>query len=264
MTILHCYTSTRNDLYMTRHYVRHWSRYAAKIFIYDDDSTDGTAEFLDSCAPLVERKSPGFHGIDEILLQELRSSEYRKHSRGVADWVTIGDSDEFHYHTRLLDALNEKKQEGYCAVVSHGWQMCAAQPPEPGVQLTDVIKEGISDYAYNRVIFDPALDVQWGIGHHGFAIEGGPLLRFTHRAPILQPGSGSNNFHIECFDQNFKMLHYKYLGADYVRERHTRTWDRLSTRNKLQGWGHHNSPDWQGKYSPKWSEDTFNQRVKVI
>ena len=267
MTVLHCYTSTYNDLYMIRHYVRHWSRYASKIFVYDDDSTDGTREFLESCASLVEVKSPGFHGIDEILLQELRSNEYKKYSRGIADWVAITDADEFHYHVNMLEALEDKKCKGYCAIVSQGYQMFAATPPAADARLTDEVREGIIDSNYNRVIFNPELSVVIGIGHHGFMIEDGPILRFTRHNPMLTPKGTEEQmrqYPIESADQRFKMLHYKYLGYDYVKERHARYWPRLSQRNRLHEWGHHSAPDWTGGYSAEWYLAKLNQRRKVI
>lgn len=270
--ILHTYVSTRNDLYMMRYYVRHWARYASKIFVYDDDSDDGTREFLDSCAPLVEVKSPGFHGIDELDLQNLRSHEYRKWSRGVADWVVIGDSDEFHYHPRMVEALEEKKRNGFVGVVSHGWQMMAPAPPTSDEQMTDVIKEGLPDIGYSRVIFNPELDIIQGIGHHAWTVEkDGVAVRhinfhWTQKkfVPTVVPDEILKQYPLEENDPAFKMLHYKYIGRDYILARHARIWDRLSDRNKKRGWGHHNSPNWRRDYSADWYERKLAERQKVI
>ena len=269
MTVLHCYTSTYNDLYMIRHYVRHWSRYASKIFVYDDDSTDGTAEFLDSCAPLVERKSPGFHGIDEILLQEMRNREYKLHSRGVADWVVIGDSDEFHYHPDFLNALTRLQMAGYRAIVSHGWDMFADDRPADDAQLTDVVKNGLPDVAYNRVIFDPMLDASIWIGHHGFSISDGQSLDFTHRRESQKAKAAREHpvkryYKIEENDTDFKMLHMKFLGIEHLKERHDRIWSRSSERNKQHKWGHHLAPDWTGRYGVDWYEQKKAECRKVI
>lgn len=269
MTVLHCYTSTYNDPYMVRHYVRHWSRYAAKIFVYDDDSTDGTAEFLDSCAPLVVRKSPGFHGIDEILLQEMRNREYRLNSRGVADWVVIGDSDELHYHPDMLNALERKRAEGYRVVVSHGWNMFADTRPPDDVLLTDVVKEGCPDISYSRVIFDPALEASIWIGHHGFTIEDGQSLDFTHRRESQRAKAAAahqvkKRYKIEESDPDFKMLHMKYLGLDYITERHAKTWLRSSERNKNHLWGHHLEPGWTGRNSIEWYRQQRVEAQRVI
>lgn len=264
--ILHTYISTRNDLWMVRHYVRYWSQFASKIFVYDDDSTDGTREFLLSCAPLVEVKDPGFHGIDELDLQNLRSHEYRKWSRGVADWVVIGDSDEFHYHPNMVQALEEKKRQGFVGVVSHGWQMMAERPPEGDVLLTDAIKEGLPDTGYSRVIFSPELDIIQGIGHHSWHIVGGQSLNFhPTRKKLDKPVELPKKIYpVETADIAFKMLHFKYIGSDYIRDRHARIWDRLSDHNKKVGWGHHNSPDYHKQYSVEWYERKLPERQKVI
>ncbi len=258
--ILHAYTSTWNDLYMIQFYVRHWSQYAVKIFVYDDDSTDGTREFLESMAPLVEVKSPGFHGVDELMLQEMRNREYKVNSRGVADWCVIGDSDEFHYHPDMLNRLGELKEKGYCAVVSHGWQMLSDHRPTGEGQMMQYVRGGILDGMYDRVIFRPEVDISIGIGHHGFTITGGGVgvnYREFQRAGQMIPTSSPQEqkaYPVLQDDPQFKMLHYRMLGRGHVKERHDRVWSRCSDRNKQRGWGIHLSPKWHNYYSVEWFE----------
>ena len=267
MTVLHTYTSTWNDLYMVRYYVRHWAQYASKIFVYDDDSTDGTREFLASCAPLVEIKSPGFHGLDELLLQEMRNREYRINSRGIADWVVIGDSDELHHHPRMLEALAEKKARGYRAVISHGWHMLADKAPEGDEQMTAMVKEGVADYIYSRVIFDPALELSIAIGHHGFTIADGPEVAFTRksgRMAVNDPEGTAARYPIDFEDREFKMLHYRYLGEDYIKDKNARNFGRLSDRNKEHRWGWHYFPGNTGTHSLHWAMGKMKEKVRCI
>jgi hypothetical protein len=263
VTILHTYTSTYNDLYMITFYVRHWMQYAQKIFVYDDDSTDGTREYLESMAPLVEIKSPGFHGIDEILLQEMRNREYKINSRGIADWCVIGDSDEFHYHPNMLEALSLKKAEGCIAVVSHGYQMFAKEAPDPYIhaQMTDVVKTGIADHIYDRVIFNPEIDISIGIGHHGFTIDKVNYREFQRAGQLIPTSTEEHQrrFSVNQTDQNFKMLHYKYLSREHVVARHARVNSRMSARNFEKGWGAHTSPDWHEYYSVDWYDKKIGE-----
>lgn len=264
MTVLHVYTSTYNDLYMIQFFVRHYAEFAAKIFVYDDDSTDGTREFLESMAPLVEIKECGFKGLDQILLQKMRSEEYRRLSRGVADWVLVGDSDEFHYHPRLLERLAELKAQNCAAVVSHGWQMFAEKRPEGTIQMTDAVRRGIRDKMYDRPIFRPEMDVLIGIGLHGFTLKGDDgsanFREFQAAGQQIQtsPPEVQARYKVEQKDQEFKMLHYKYLGLDHINERHARVWSRLSESDKAHGWGIHTSPDWHTYYSVEW----YKERIK--
>lgn len=271
--ILHAYTSTWNDLYMVKQYVHHWSQYAAKIFVYDDDSTDGTREFCKSMAPVVELKSPGFHGIDELLLQDMRRREYKLHSRGVADWVAIGDSDEFHHHPNFLEALAEKKRQGFCAVVSHGYQMFSESVPEGDLPLMETIKEGLYDMRYSRVIFSPEIDLRIGVGQHSFRIfdENGDPARAVSFSPTgrlrreVETAENITKYPICNDDQNFKMLHYKYLGEDYIRERHARSYSRLSARNLENGWGAHAAPGgYKYGYDVAWYRRHLSERQRVI
>jgi hypothetical protein len=261
MTILHAYTSTYNDLWMIQRYVQHWRQYADRIFVYDDDSTDGTSEYLDSQAPLVVRMSPGFHGIDEILLQEMRCREYKLHSRGVADWCVIGDSDEFHYHPEMLKRLDELKSKDAIAVVSHGFQMFSDTRPDDGVLLTDYIKTGIADHMYDRVIFRPEIDITIGVGHHGFTIDNVNYREFQRAGQTIHTSDEKlqGQHRVIQNEYQFKMLHYKYIARDHVVERHNRTWSRCSDRNKERGWGVHTSPEWHSYYSVDWYDKMLKE-----
>lgn len=244
--ILHAYCSTYNDLYMVKFYVRYYSQFASKIFVYDDESTDGTREFLESCSPLVEVKSPGFHGIDEVLLENMRENEYKKFSRGIADWVIIGDSDEFVYCkilTRMLSDLVPTK--AIHAIRVQAYQMFAEKRPEGEGQITDYVKTGIRDPMYDRLIFRPEFDMKIPPG--------------MHYCEITNPGEHAILEHVAI-----KMLHYKYIGREHVTERHNRVWSRSSDRNKERGWGIHNSPQYQDKYGLKWYEEMLGQAKPII
>lgn len=272
MTVLHAYTSTRDDLYMLKHWIRHWSQYADRLFVYDDDSTDGSREFMAGC-PNVEICDPGFHGIDEILLQDMRRQSYKDHSRGVADWCVIGDSDEFHYHPDFLNALARKKAEGYCAVISHGYQMFADGAPQGDDLLMHMVKDGIEDLRYSRVIFSPEIDMQIGIGHHSFRIfdQSGICTRaysFNPKGRLLREQPTEENiakYPICSDDSEFKMLHFKYLGENYIRERHARVYSRLSARNLKNGWGAHSAPEgYRRGYDLSWYFKNRSRTQRVI
>lgn len=243
-TNLHVYTSTHNDLYMLKFFIRHYERFASKIFVYDDMSTDGTVEYCMSKAPLVQLMDPGFSGIDELKLQEMRNREYKIHSRGVADWVIIGDSDENHWHPDLLQRLSRLKHGGCMCVVSHGWQMFGTEAPQGNCLLMDKVRDGISDTMYDRTIFRPEIDISIGIGHHGFEIIKG-------------------NGYVLADDPVFKLLHFKYISRQTVIDRHNRSFSRLSERNRANGWGIHASPDYHDKYSVEWYDDMLGKAQPV-
>jgi hypothetical protein len=265
MTILHVYTSTYNDLYMIQFFVRHYAQFASKIFVYDDDSTDGTREFLESMAPLVEIKDPGFTGLDQLKLQAMRSNEYKIHSRGLADWCLVGDSDEFHYHPNLLARLGELKASHFSAVVTHGWNMFSKERPQGPGQMTSYVRTGIRDPMYDRVIFRPEIDITIGIGLHGFTLTGddGSVnfreFQMAGQKVLTSPPEVREQYRVLESDPEFMMLHYKYLGREHVIERHDRVWNRLSANDKAHNWGIHTNPNWGAYYGLSWYDEKLKE-----
>jgi hypothetical protein len=92
-------------------------------------------------------------------------------------------------------------------------------PTYDKVKLTEKIKVGSERYQpmCKNIIFDPNLDVNYGIGAHSF--------------------SSSNAVFSE--EEELKLLHYKFLGKDYVKELYDARAKRLSNFNKMNKLGEH-------------------------
>jgi hypothetical protein len=245
--IIHCFTSMRNESYMAPFFLRHYEKFCDKIFVWDDESTDGTLELL-KAHPKVEILPLEIHGIDDAYNQKIRSETYRKLSRGIADWVMIVDCDEFHYFDpmpawdRILLTL---ERQGAQAIYSEGWQMISEDFPARATteHLYDKIKEGVQDPMYDRLIFKPELNITVGIGHHSYSIPNGALQART---------------------ASIKLLHFKYMGEEYMRKRNAKAYKRLVKNNLDHGWGIHSSPGWNGVYSEAWYRDALKNKVKCI
>jgi hypothetical protein len=239
---VHVYTSMRNESYMAPFFLRHYERICDKIFVWDDESTDGTLELL-KAHPKVEILPLEIHGIDDAYNQKIRSETYRRLSRGIADWVMIVDCDEFHYGSVEV-FLRTLLKGNVRAVLSAGWQMISEDYPAAATteNLYDKIKDGIRDSMYNRLIFNPAIDVTVGIGHHSYETED---VRVYNQSSI-------------------KLLHFKYMGEEYMRERNAKAYKRLVKNNLDHGWGAHSSPGWNGVYSEAWYREAMKSKVKCI
>jgi hypothetical protein len=240
--IIHCFTSMRNESYMAPFFLRHYEEFCDKIFVWDDESTDGTLELL-KAHPLVEILPLEIHGIDDAYNQKIRSETYRRLSRGIADWVMIVDCDEFFYSPHLLENLEFQMRLPNSSIMAEGWQMISEDYPAVATteNLYDKIKEGVQDHMYDRLIFDPDLDVTVGIGHHSYSLNGYP----TRISGI-------------------KLLHFKYMGLEYMSKRNAKAYKRLVKNNLDHGWGIHSSPGWNGVYSEAWYREALKNKVKCI
>lgn len=242
---LHVYCIMRNERYMAPYFLRHYETIADRIFVWDDDSDDGTVEILKrSKITQVFRKDWG--GMDDARSSQLYSEAYRTMSRGVADWVIVASTDEFHVHKNLHAVLSETSKNSEF-VLSRGWNMLSKTAPETDGQLYDVVRKGIPDLMYNRIIFRPSSEVTVGIGCHSYSVDGQQI----HRGDDRYRSTPVN------------MLHMRYLGEDYITQRHQSLWDRTTAHNREMGWSIHASPAWTGKYSLGWFRETLPSAIEV-
>jgi len=179
---------------------------------------------------------------DRVFVQY--AQERYKEARGHADWVLWVCADEFLHSTDPLRySLEEYRMTGIRAIISHGYQMVADAVPTADDQLTNLVRKGAYDKIYNKTLaFDPELNVTWSVGMHSCRIEG------YNPVPT-----------------GMKLLHYRYFGADYLRERNERNYARLSEADHASGHGYQSAPDYDGgRYSAAWYKQILEHGEEVI
>lgn len=236
MTV-HLYSMMRNEMTLLPFFFRHYEQFVDKFFIYEDHSDDGTFEYLRD-KPNVELHHTGMNKHDDVLIAELYSTEYRKLSRGKADWVFCVDSDEFVY------PIYEINPYGYDGIVAKGYQMVADEPPDSslmGGQIYHYYDRGFPDPMYDKLIcFMPEIDVQYVPGRHQFMT------------------------HAKIHYSSIKLLHYRWLGEEWMKQRNKRSFDRLSENSLRCGYGITSSPDWTGIYSLDWWREKIKEAKPCV
>jgi hypothetical protein len=194
-------TLARDEATLIPYFVRHYIRYG-DVTVFDDLSEDDTAALARAAGARVA-PTPGQGGDDnEWRIMGVKNHNW-KDVRDAYDWVIAVDADEFLYHADLPGVLEDCKGRGATVLEPVGYQMIAAAPPSRGGLITDEIRRGRPCPLYSKwCCFDPRQvdEINFGIGAHHANPQG-------RRVDVLAyPG--------------LKLLHYHFLGPDYVTARY--------------------------------------------
>ena len=259
------YTVVRNEAKIMPWFLRHYARFCDRITIVDDRSDDGTREMVKSrlagtLAPpceIVLEDYPHTSGLDDRDLLAFAKATYKR-AHGSAHWCIWVDADEFLYHPDLLPTLERLRVAGIEVPLMRGYQMLSEvfpqESPAPGAtpdatretrvlpQITELITEGVEDPTYGKpCLFMPHVDMDWELGKH-----------YVHGN--LKRGEYAG----------LKLLHYRCLGLDYLRERHARNYARCSQANLDSGLGVGTYPGWTGHMSEPWFKSILPTKTVVI
>lgn len=219
----------------------YYSTICEKIFVYDNMSTDSSDDIYKKYEKVEVVKWDSKNEINELNYIKLKTQSYKERSRNQnVDWVIVCDCDEFLYHPNLIDKLSEYKSKGITVPKVSGHDMVSEVFPEyDGKLLTEKVKLGSQRYQpmCKNIIFEPNLDVDYGVGAHSFNCS----------AAIFSD------------EEELKLLHYKFLGKDYVKKLYVSRAKRLSDFNKNNKFGEHyfNLPF-------KYMDETLKSKYEVI
>lgn len=217
--VIHAHILAFNEEKILPFTLDYYSTICEKIYIYDNMSTDGSDEIY-SRYPKVEVIKWSSDGqINEMNYVQIKSNGYKQTSRD-ADWVIVCDCDEFLYHPDLIEKLKFFKEVGVTVPKIEGHDMVSEEfPTYDGELIVTKIKTGSDVYPpfCKNIIFNPKLNVTYGIGGHSFRCDNANYSLMSE----------------------LKLLHYKFLGKDYVSKIYKERAERLSDFNKSHKFGEH-------------------------
>jgi hypothetical protein len=201
---IHLYALCWNEEKMLPFFFRHYDALVDRYMIFDNDSSDRSRELLES-HPRVTLERFAFQ---DSFLGAARSfyDNCWKASRGVADWVLICNVDEHLEHPDLPGYLHSCSQKGITLIVPEGYEMVSESFPEGPEPLCRVVRTGARWTRLDK----PQL----------FRPEG--IVKCPERPEV-------------------RLLHYKYLGMDYLCRRLTELGGKMPTgdirgRNHCYEW----------------------------
>jgi len=205
-----------NEEMIAPYFLRHYSSFADSITIYDNNSTDNTCEILKDCE-IIKFDTNNTFNDDEH--RDIKNNAWKMY-RGQYDWIILCDMDEFIYAKDIRKELKETLNKA-TIIRPNGYNMVADKFPTTNGMIYDEIKSGALDTNYSKsIIIDPhkieQTNYNWG----------------SH---LCMPKGDVKVFHTD----SIKLLHYKWLGLDYVLKRHQTYKERLSQFNLIKNLGEH-------------------------
>jgi glycosyltransferase involved in cell wall biosynthesis len=220
---LHVYTVCFNEERMLPYFLEHYARWASKIVVYDNMSTDRSAEIIRSWpnTEIIPFDTDG--QLQELRLTEIRSNCWKGDD---ADYVIVCDVDEFLHVDDLPEFLAAQPEIDVFEAL--GFNMIARRfPSDYSRSLLDQVRRGSFAGNYCKMmLFKPRSvhAMNYGPGSHTASPEGSAPLR------VLRATDHAGRL---------RLLHYKYLSLDYLVDRHTTLAGRLGTEYSTHGYAFH-------------------------
>jgi hypothetical protein len=217
---------------MLPYFFRYYDRLVDHYFIRDNQSSDGSLDILHR-HPRVTVLPLHLDGESLVESAFAQVNQFWHPSRGKADWVAVCNVDEFFWHPELLWYLRACRARGITWLRSSGYQMVSEAFPGPHDNLPETIRFGARFEHYDKPAFfnpDAIEDSGFSVARH-FASPTGRVVRPLRREILL--------------------LHYKYIGIDYLVQRHAELNARLRTKDMAKAYG--------AQYDPQATLDLFAQ-----
>lgn len=139
-----------NEEFMLPLFLEHYEKYADRIFIIDDHSTDAT-KWIAQAHPKVTYLEYEHNGLNEDEFNDTFEKLVKKYP---SDWAICVDGDEF------IHGLETLKDERSGVLKTTGYMMVGKTG-----RLEDCKKIRMKSFD-KPVVFDPSLDIKLGHGRH--------------------------------------------------------------------------------------------------
>jgi hypothetical protein len=218
---IECFLLAWNEISIMPFVIRHYQKFCDKITIYDNHSTDGSAELARSMGCEVIPFGDKFFNDQHNM--EVKNNCWKGSD---ADWVIVADFDEIMIPSRsqLLpyfkndDWYVTNEWDGITIFKTIGWQIMSEEMPKD--DLLEITNGYRFDNYSKNVIFNPKEihEINYNPG--------------AHRCNPIG--------NVVWSEEHLYVLHYKHIGGvERTIKRYREYQKRMSKINRQRGWGVH-------------------------
>jgi len=199
--MIEVYSICWNEEKMISFFLFHYEKFCDKIIIYDNGSTDRTLEILKSHPKVEIRYLDTQDTLNDLEMMKIFNTCWKN---STADYVIIVAIDEF---VQISNSL-ELHEDVYSTI---GYNMVALEFPKTQEEF-DSITEGVPNEFYSKpIIFKPTIGEHLSIGNH--------------------------QSNLKTCNSGIKLLHYCWMGIDFVLQKNNKYSKRMSEYNIKSGAG---------------------------
>lgn len=211
-----------NEQDMIRHTLNHYLQVCDKVNIIDNHSTDQTLQIIKteySSDRVNILKYDSNNELNDAAYLYIKNNVWKK---SIADWVIVCDMDELVNTENLRDQLEKYLNTSIYAIQCQGYNMFSEKfPYDYSKPITKQITRGVRATNFDKtILFRPSKvqEINYAPGAHTCK----PIF-YSHEGNPIQEG--------------IKLFHYKYIGLDYLIQKHDQYALRLSQYNKTNNFG---------------------------
>lgn len=242
--IVHAYFVCFNEANILPHLLKYYLTFCEKVIIVDNNSNDNSIDIIKSFNNVELIPFNSNETFDDGINLKIKNNVW-KQSIGLADYVIVGDTDEFLWHENMAEFLINSfknnitlfKPEGYHMVADEDFNLKSSD------NIFDFVKFGVRvDVLDKMMMFNcNKININYNFGCHS-ANPVGEIKLLT--------------------DKKLKMLHFKFLGLNDHKLKYKMREGRLSEFNKKNGFGLYylfNEEEQINDY-----KNYLNKRIKIL
>lgn len=213
-----------NEMPILPFMIDYWKLIANKVIVYDNNSTDGTLDFLKNFEWIEVRPYPieTNNTIDDEIHVKIKNECWKEQKNNNVDFVIVSDLDEVIWARDLYENLRYIKDKKFAVVKPTGYDFVSQEFPVHG----DLLLHEQIDTCCRIPLWDKCILFQPDLVEE---------INYLPGAHYCNPIIKVNSEFVEL--STLLLFHFKYLSVEYLIMKRFATKGRLSETNIKNNWG---------------------------